>query len=155
MRKWWEEMQTTVANDAEARKAAVKHYDKPWSQLKVVFKKGVKFYIEKVRRLEVGAGTQGSCHKRGQHGVRLNRFSSARGCRDTGGGRTDHLVQYKIMMKQWVETERSHGHSVDMTDLILQWCWYAGEVVKELEVKELEPHDRIFPSSIGTGWGKS
>ena len=155
MCKWWEEMQTTVANDAEARKAAVKHYDKPWLQLKGIFKKGVKFYIEKVRRLEVGAGTKGSCHKRGQHGASLNRFSSARGCRGIGGGRTDHLVQYTIMMKQWVETERSHGHSVDMTDLILQWCWYAGEVVKELEVKELEPHDRIFPSSIGTGWGKS
>ena len=55
------------------------------------------------------------------------------------------MAQYKIMIKQWVETERSHGHSVDVTDLILQWSWYAEEVAKQLEGRELEPADRIFP----------
>ena len=85
----------------------------------------------------------------------LNRFSSARGCRGIGGGRRDHLAQYKIMMKQWVETERSYGHSVDVQDLILQWTWFAEECRKKLEGRKLEPEDRIFPSSIGTGWGKS
>ena len=54
------------------------------------------------------------------------------------------MVQYKVMLKQWVETERSYGHSVDVQDLILQWTWFVEECIKKLEGRKLEPEDRII-----------
>ena len=68
------------------------------------------------------------------------------GCRDKGGGRTDHFVSYKVMLKDCVGLERSNGHSLDMTDLVLQFKWFAEETKKSLEVreKELQTSDRIL-----------
>ena len=84
-------------------------------------------------------------------------FSTRRGCRAQGAGRKDHLKAYKRMMKSWVETERANGHSLNATDLKLQWTWFADEARKALETRrqELKPEAKFPGSSIGTSWGKS
>ena len=109
------------------------------------------------RALQVGAGTRGSLNKIGQDVCSADRCSSSKGCRAHGAGRKDHLVAYKKMMKEWVEVERANGHSLDMTDLRLQWTWFADETRKGMEARmqELQPHEKFPGSSIGTSWGKS
>ena len=98
------------------------------------------------RELQVGAGTKGGLNKSGQDLCSVDRQSMAKGCRDKGGGRIDHFVSYKVMLKNWVEVERSNGHSLDMTDLMVQWMWFAEETKKLLEAreKELQTKDRIL-----------
>ena len=107
--------------------------------------------------LEVGAGSRGSLNKRGQDKCRLDRLSAKRGCRADGAGRKDYLKDYKTMMKSWVENERANGHSLNMTDLRLQWTWFADEARKGLEARygQLKPDEKFPGSSIGTSWGKS
>ena len=109
------------------------------------------------RALQVGAGSRGSLNKSGQDKCSTDRCSSSRGCRADGAGRKDYLVDYKKMMKEWVECERANGHSLDMTDLRLQWTWFADETRKGMEARmeELQPHEKFPGSSIGTSWGKS
>ena len=107
--------------------------------------------------LHVGAGTRGSLNKNGQDVCSADRQSSAKGYRAHGAGRHDHLVAYKKMMKEWVEVERANGHSLDLTDLRVQWTWFAEETKKGMEARmqELQPHEKFPGSSIGTSWGKS
>ena len=90
------------------------------------------------REQQVGAGTNGSLNKPGQNLCSLDRQSTAKACREIGAGRIDHFVSYRVMMKDWVEVERSNGHSLDMTDLVAQWTWFADETKKQLEASENE-----------------
>ena len=100
------------------------------------------------RALHVGAGSQGSLNRAGQHVCSVDRPSAARGCREKGAGRKDYYVAYKIMLKEWVQLERDNGHSLDMSDLVLQWFFYAEETKKGLQEREkdLQPEDRIAQS---------
>ena len=109
------------------------------------------------RALQVGAGSRGSLNKRGQDKCSSDRWSTKKGCRADGAGRKDYLKDYKKMMKSWVENERANGHSLNMTDLRLQWTWFADEARKGLEARygELKPDEKFPGSSIGTSWGKS
>ena len=107
--------------------------------------------------LQVGAGSRGSLNKNGEHKVNVDCFSTKRGCRADGAGRKDHLKAYKNMMKSWVKNERANGHSLNATDLRMQWVWFADEARKALEARkeELKPDAKFPGSSIGTSWGKS
>ena len=102
------------------------------------------------KKIEVGAGSRGNLNKPGQ--MKTDCFSTRRGCRADGAGRKDHLKAYKRMMKSWVETERANGHSLNATDLQLQWVWFADEARKALEARreELKPDAKFPGSSIGT-----
>ena len=102
------------------------------------------------KQIEVGAGTRGSLNKLGEN--KTDCFSRSKGCRAKGGGRTDHLKAYKLMVKSWVEDERANGHSINATDLQLQWVWFADEARKKLEARkeELKPDGKFPGSSIGT-----
>ena len=85
-----------------------------------------------------------------------HRLSSARGVRAPGGGRNDKFAAYKQMLKDWVEVERSNGHGLDYTDLMLQFEWTLLETLKGLEPKlsELAPpekvHYRDLQNRVGT-----
>ena len=59
----------------------------------------------------------------------------SKGRRAEGGGRKDNFKMYKIQLKTWVEEERRNGHSLDATDLHLQFVWFLSEMVKALEDK--------------------
>ena len=94
------------------------------------------------RALHVGAGSQGGLNKVGQHVCSVDRPSAARGCREKGAGRKDYYVAYKIMLKEWVQEERDNGHSLDMSDLVLQWFFYAEEIKKRVAGKGEGPAAR-------------
>ena len=135
----WMEVHAADKEDCEEfKRDCCRRYDQHWRQLERIWSKGLKWWQEKVQRLAVGGGTQGSLNKRGQNLRRASRQNIARGARDVGGGRIDYFVDYKVMLKAWVEEERSNGHCLDCTDLQLQFAWYLKETIKLLEAREAE-----------------
>ena len=100
-------------------------YDRPWASLKLIYEKGEEFWDMKVTNLAIGGGTRGSLNKRGQNKKAHEREGQglSTGCRGSGASRHDHFLEYKKALKLWVEEERRNGHSLDGTDLMLQFTW--------------------------------
>ena len=141
MCKWMVEKARECTDMVDMQRAACRRYEEPWRKLKLIYDKGLEFWKQKVKSLNVGGGKR-SLNKQGQNlnlssrpGGMTSQGGLSKGCRAVGGGRKDNFKTYKQQLKTWVEEERRNGHSLDTTDLHLQFVWFLSEMVKALEQK--------------------
>ena len=112
------DLQAGGTDAAEVNKYLLKHCGslgtggskaKTLRSLKNVLKKGMKFWKDRLERVQVGKHGK---LKKGASLKRVCRTSEARGCRAPGGGRKDRFEGYKAAVKKTFTLELENGQEV-------------------------------------------
>ena len=112
------DLQAGGTDAAEVNKYLLKHHcsartvqgkQKRLVSLKRVLKKGLKFWQDRLKEVQVG---KRGLRKKGNSLKRTHRTSEAKGCRASGGGRKDRFEGYKAAVKQTFTLELENGQEV-------------------------------------------
>ena len=135
-------------NDRDFWRAMMVHY-KPLTKeaLQNIVRKEELFAQRMSERM---LGTSGHRHQ-GSWGANTagRREYRYRGCRAAGGGRKDRFADFKQLVKEWCETERSYGHTLTLTDLYLEFKLEAQKEITRL-AKALKDCNEVEAVVAGT-----
>ena len=96
------------------------------------------FYTAAVSRLNVGKNSRSTNRTKGSREKVYLRQTMSQGQRQPGGGNTDAFKAEKLKVKQWLEEERSYGHSIGKSDLWFEYKWQLEESMEIERLKVLE-----------------
>ena len=96
------------------------------------------FYTAAIQKLKLGKNSRPSNRPQGSRDKIYLRQSTSQGARQAGGGREDAFKPEKFKVKQWLEEERSYGHSIGKSDLWFEYKWQLEESMEIERRKVLE-----------------